>query len=135
MISAHVEDQSRLITSAGQVTDVIYAPLTIPECVIDLFPLAEGARALVHCANGEEIYAGHVVVATPIGCDTCLMWGRMRQKMCELTLFFVVSPLYSISVLQKESITFSPPLPEDKMRCIRKIGTGTLNYVYMHFKR
>ena len=41
----------------------------------------------------------------------------------------------STSVLQQERITFSPQLPADKLDSIRKIDTGTLNYVYMHFER
>lgn len=48
-------------------TDIIYTPMQVPEAICDLFPMAEGAQALVRCADGHDVYAGHVIVATPIG--------------------------------------------------------------------
>eukprot|EP00045_Choanoeca_perplexa_P017151 m.243328 g.243328 ORF g.243328 m.243328 type:complete len:780 (-) comp17462_c0_seq2:1769-4108(-) len=62
-------------------------------------------RVRVTCADGRVLHANQVIMATPI------------------------------TTLQRQQISFSPPLPEQKQTAIDQIGFGTLNKIFFHFKR
>ncbi|KIW04080.1 uncharacterized protein PV09_04897 [Verruconis gallopava] len=62
------------------------------------------AAVVVECRNGEKIEADEVVLTVPLG------------------------------VLKEEAITFSPPLPDWKSDCIKRMGFGLLNKVVLVYE-
>nr|CAD7573445.1 unnamed protein product [Timema californicum] len=67
---------------------------------------ATGQRACVSCANGEEISCDYVIFTSSL--------GVLKDQAAEM---------------------FSPPLPEEKMNAIKKLGFGTVNKIFMEYNR
>jgi len=91
-----------------------------------IFPNGYG-QMVDQLAKGLDIRLNHIVSQVSYGDGV-----TVTTNQGEFTSDYAIVTL-PLGVLQKGSVTFSPPLPQEKQTAVSKLGMGLLNKTYLKF--